>query len=134
MGYGGQMSWKLTCVPGQWHIVKVWPFVHWVIVCVIVQSTISMLSILGACPQKFLKYRCSEIKSEGISPSKYHITSKCTCPIMQVCAYTCLPGLLHLLSLPSLLYLVFAQLVFCTYLVYFPMTIATYSLLCMSTF
>ena len=38
-------------------------------------------------------------------------TSKCTCPIMQVqmLAYTdihtCLPRLLHLLSLPSLLYL-----------------------------
>ena len=47
-------------------------------------------------------------------------TSKCNCPIVQVCAYTCLPRLLHLLiiNLPSLLYL---QLVFYTYLVYFPM-------------
>ena len=51
----------------------------------------------------------------------YYNTSKCTCPIVQVHAYICLPRLLHLLSLPSLLYLVFARLVFCMYLEYFPM-------------
>ena len=54
---------------------------------------------------------------------RLYITSKCTCPIMQMRAYTCLPRLLrtvHLLSLPSL---GFAWLVFRTYLMYFPMAI-----------
>ena len=44
-----------------------------------------------------------------------------TCPIVQVHAYNCLPRLLHLLSLPSLLCLPsFA------WLVYFPIAIAAY--------
>ena len=50
-----------------------------------------------------------------------YITSGCACPIVQVHAYTCLPRLLHLLSLPSLLYLPSF-----VWLVYFPMAIATY--------
>ena len=32
-----------------------------------------MLGGLGHAPRKFLKNRCSEIESEGISGSKYHI-------------------------------------------------------------
>ena len=44
-----------------------------------------------------------------------------TCPIVPLHAYICLPRLLHLLSLPSLLCLPsFA------WLVYFPMAIASY--------
>ena len=52
-------------------------FVQWV--CVIVQSTIIMRSMLmlggsgGMPPRKFLKNRCSEIESEGILEAKYHI-------------------------------------------------------------
>ena len=90
---------------------------------------------------KFLSHAAIFIVASTPSPAKLWqleqfiwSTSECTCPIVQVRAYTCLPRLLHLLSLPSLLHLVFAWLVFCTYLVYFPMAIATYSFLCMSTF
>ena len=56
---------------------KAYGYLGHLYICSIVQSTISMRSMLmlgglGACPpRKILKNRCSEIESEAILESKY---------------------------------------------------------------
>ena len=61
------------------YVVYMYTGPFYVIVRVILQSTISMHSILmlgslGTCaPRKILKNRCSEIECESISESKYYI-------------------------------------------------------------